>query len=139
VKKFIPAALFLILVYACDPVNKKSKPAGQKDLNNQKRSASESYKPGLGEFMTSIQMHHAKLWFAGTNENWELANFETKELKETVEDIRRFQPERRESKLITILLNEPLDSLSAAIQREDPVLFRRSFLTLTNTCNQCLS
>ena len=47
-----------------------------------------SYKPGFGEFMTNIQIHHAKLWFAGTNKNWELAQFEIQEIKESLKIFR---------------------------------------------------
>ena len=32
----------------------------------------EKYAPGLGEIMGGIQTHHAKLWFAGVNNNWKL-------------------------------------------------------------------
>ena len=42
----------------------------------------ETMRPGLGELMSIIQLHHAKLWFAGTNENWELASFEMDEIRE---------------------------------------------------------
>ena len=38
--------------------------------------AKESYEPGLGEFMTATQLRHAKLWFAGTQNNWDLAAYE---------------------------------------------------------------
>src|SRR6201994_4740527 len=37
------------------------------------------YEPGLGEFMTAAQLRHAKLWFAGKNNNWALAAYEIKE------------------------------------------------------------
>src|SRR5882762_577321 len=33
------------------------------------------YKPGMGEIMSNIQLHHAKLWFAGENKNWPLAEY----------------------------------------------------------------
>ena len=29
--------------------------------------------PGLGEYMTTIQLHAGKLWFAAKASNWELA------------------------------------------------------------------
>ena len=40
------------------------------------------YAPGLGEIMGGIQTHHAKLWYAGINDNWKLAQYEIDELKE---------------------------------------------------------
>ena len=39
--------------------------------------------PGLGEYMTTIQLHAGKLWFAAKASNWELADYELDELKET--------------------------------------------------------
>lgn len=38
--------------------------------------------------MSGIQVHHAKLWFAGEAGNWGLSDFETKEIRETIDDIR---------------------------------------------------
>ena len=50
------------------------------------------YVPGLGEFMSSAQTHHAKLWFAGTVGNWELAAYELDEIKETFDGAARLYP-----------------------------------------------
>lgn len=95
-----------------------------------------AYSPGLGEFMTGIQVHHAKLWFAGTNENWELADFEMHEIGELVDDIRRFNADREEIKSIG-MINGPLDSVSNAINQKTLTGFKTSFLLLTKTCNDC--
>jgi hypothetical protein len=54
--------------------------------------ARESYKPGLGEFMTATQLRHAKLWFAGKQNNWDLAAYEIDEIKEGLEDAARLHP-----------------------------------------------
>jgi len=40
------------------------------------------YAPGLGEFMTATQLRHAKLWFAGKENNWDLAAYEIDEIAE---------------------------------------------------------
>ena len=50
------------------------------------QSAKEPYNPGLGEFMTATQLRHAKLWFAGKDNNWDLAAYEIDEIKEGFED-----------------------------------------------------
>ena len=94
------------------------------------------YKPGLGEFMTNVQIHHAKLWFAGINENWELADFEIHEINELVEDIRNFNADRPEVKSINIM-QASIDSVSAAIQQKKPGSFKTAYTLLTNTCNDC--
>ncbi len=95
-----------------------------------------SYKPGFGEFMTNIQIHHAKLWFAGTNRNWKLAEFEIQEIKESMEDIQKYQSEREETKTLPIIF-APLDSVQAAVNDKSLNKFKQSFTNLTNTCNAC--
>jgi hypothetical protein len=95
-----------------------------------------TYKPGFGEFMTYIQIHHAKLWFAGENENWKLADFELKEILETVDDLKKFQSERKETQMV-IMLKPVLDSVNLSIQQKNPALFKQTFTSLTNTCNTC--
>jgi hypothetical protein len=44
--------------------------------------------------MSSIQVHHAKLWFAGQNQNWELADFEMHEIAGIDDAIKEYQSER---------------------------------------------
>ncbi|MBL0183123.1 MAG: hypothetical protein IPP96_12825 [Chitinophagaceae bacterium] len=86
--------------------------------------------------MSSIQVHHAKLWFAGQNQNWKLADFEVHEMTEAFNNIRQYQSERKESEKIEII-NPALDSVNAAIQQKDPALFKSGYVFLTNTCNNC--
>mgnify|MGYP001552748913 CR=1 FL=1 len=95
-----------------------------------------SYKPGLGEFMSEIQMHHAKLWFAGKYENWELANFEIGEIQEALDDIPKYCADRPEAKSIS-MINPAMDSLSIAIREKNANKFNSGFTLLTATCNDC--
>jgi hypothetical protein len=95
-----------------------------------------SYKPGFGDFMGRIQVHHNKLWFAGQNQNWKLADFEVHEISEAISDIQTYQAHRKESQMIAMIL-PPLDSVDAAIEQKNLALFRRSYTLLTNTCNNC--
>ncbi len=97
---------------------------------------SNTYKPGLGEFMSSIQVHHSKLWFAGINQNWKLADFEIHEIMEALSNIKRYQTERKESQKID-MLNPALDSVNTAIQQKNYSAFKSSYINLTNTCNNC--
>ena len=106
----------------------------QIDSLNQKLS--NTYSPGLGEFMSGIQVHHGKLWFAGNNENWKLADFEIHEIMEAVEDIQKYNTDRPEIKSIG-MISASLDSVNAAIVKKDPAAFKSSFNILTNTCNSC--
>ena len=95
-----------------------------------------TYKSGLGEFMLNIQMHHAKLWFAGQAENWKLADFQIQEIIEALEDIQKYETKRTESQSIP-MIKPALDSVTNAIQQKNPQLFKSSFVLLTNTCNNC--
>src|SRR6185369_12185424 len=92
-----------------------------------------AYKPGLGEFMSSIQVHHEKLWFAGTAQNWQLADFEIHEIMEAVDDIKTYTSDRPETKSID-MLQPAIDSLNKAIGEKNVAVFRQSFIFLTNTC-----
>ncbi len=86
--------------------------------------------------MGGIQAHHSKLWFAGQNQNWKLADFEVREIMEAVEDIQKFQSERKERQLVA-MLNPAIDSVNDAIRQKSAPLFKSSFILLTNTCNKC--
>jgi len=108
----------------------------QSRIDSLEKKLATTYKPGFGEFMSSIQVHHAKLWFAGKEQNWELADFEMHEIGEAIDDIKAFQTEREESKKVT-MLKPALDAVNDAIQKKDPALFNSSYLLLTNTCNNC--
>lgn len=108
----------------------------QNRIDSLESKLADTYKPGFGEFMSGIQTHHSQLWFAGQNENWKLADFEVHEIMEAIEDIQKFQTERKESQMIG-MINPALDSINNAIQQKNPALFKSSYTLLTYTCNNC--
>ncbi len=93
-------------------------------------------KPGLGELMLGVQLHHEKLWFAGTAKNWKLAEFEIGEIKETVEQAKQIETDRPETKNLN-LLTSPINAVSEAVASQDVEKFKRGYENLTNTCNSC--
>lgn len=108
----------------------------QKRIDSLESKLENTYKPHFGDFMSSIQAHHTKLWFAGQNENWDLADFEIHELEEAIEDIQKFHAGRKEAELIGMIL-PALDSVEVAVKKKDLVLFKKNYNLLTNTCNTC--
>lgn len=108
----------------------------QNRIDSLEHKLKNTYKPGFGDFMSSIQAHHYKLWFAGQYENWDLADFEVHEITETIEDLQEFHSDRKEGQLIDMIF-PPLDSVSFAIKKENPELFKRSYDLLSTTCNDC--
>ena len=134
-KNILITLLFVSLV-GCN----RSTHDGNQDLQNQidslKNKLAHAYSPGVGEFMSSIQTHHAKLWFAGKNENWKLANFEIEEIQESLDDIRQYCADSPSIKPLPMIF-QPLDSVKHAIAEKNIAMFKTSFNLLTNTCNNC--
>ncbi len=95
-----------------------------------------AYKPGFGEFMSSIQVHHNKLWFAGENQNWALADFEINEIKESLDDIKKYCTDRPETNSLG-MIEQPLQNVIDAIQQKNVTAFKSNFSILTATCNSC--
>jgi len=108
----------------------------QRQIDSLQIRLSTTYKPGFGEFMSSIQAHHAKLWFAGKARNWKLADFEIHEIMEAIDDIENYETERDESQEIG-MIKPALERVNQAIEQKDPELFEANYRSLTNTCNEC--
>ena len=105
-------------------------------------SCSTNYRPGLGELMNFTQMRHAKLWFAGQEQNWQLARYELDELQEGFDDVVRFHPSHKDSPLSLALLvpkimTQPMDDLRAAITAHDNQSFVAAYDGFTAGCNSC--
>ena len=131
-KRIIFSLSFLIILFVLCSCNNKTEQL-QAKLDSLEQNA---YKPGFGEFMTYVQIHHDKLWFAGLNQNWPLADFELNEIKEAIAGIQKYEKDRKESQLV-IMASIPLDSVGMAIQQKNPDMFKSTFTSLTNTCNNC--
>jgi hypothetical protein len=133
-----PIILIIVLstlgLHACNQNNEVQRL--QTRIDSLEHKLADTYKPGFGEFMSSIQVHHNKLWFAGQNQNWKLADFEIHEIKESVDDIIKYQAERPESKKVDMLYSI-LDSVEHAIQIKNISQFNSNYVLLTNTCNNC--
>jgi len=102
--------------------------------------AKEPYQPGLGEFMTATQLRHAKLWFAGKNNNWALAAYEIDEIKEGLEDAAKYHANNDGvpvAELIKAIIDPRLEQLEKAIEGKSSTQFAAAFDELTNGCNGC--
>lgn len=133
---FFVFALSVLMFFSCNQQEKGNTAQLEESIMTLQNQVNNSYKPGFGEFMSSIQVHHAKLWFAGTNENWKLAEFEVHEIQEALENIQKFNADRSEAQSIP-MINPAMDSISKAIKQKSQLLFKSSFNLLTNSCNNC--
>jgi hypothetical protein len=134
-KKLVLISAAFLLLYACSDSSQQISNL-QKQVFELQKKVDDSYKPGLGEFMSNIQIHHAKLWFAGINKNWKLAKFEIDEISETIEDIKKYESDREEIKMLPIII-PAIDSIKSAINNKSLFSFKTNFAKLTSTCNAC--
>lgn len=105
------------LVVACNQSTENSS-RSQAEIDSLHQQLYETYPPGMGEFMSGIQIHHTKLWFAVTSNNWGLVDFEIKEIQEAIENIRKFNLNRPEINSIGIII-PAIDSVSYAIRQQN--------------------
>lgn len=128
-----------IFIFSCNKLHTKSSDSAAIDsLRKEIKEMKEKYKPGLGEIMSGVQMHHSKLWFAGINANWKLAEYETSELKERLVQAMEIATERSEVKNIPIMFS-PIDSIFGTIKNQNIQQFKTQFISITNACNTCHS
>ncbi len=92
----------LALLVSCNQHGNQARQM-QAEIDSLKFKLDNCYKPGLGEFMSGIQVHHSKLWFAGINNDWKLADFEMGEIKEALDDIQKYNIDRPEVKSIGMI------------------------------------
>src|SRR6266508_5091875 len=86
--------------------------------------------PGLGEYMTTIQLHAGKLWFAARATNWDLAQYELDELKETMEAAKGLNAEKNGIKISNVLdsvLQSQVAELEKSITSKNQSEFQKSY------------
>jgi hypothetical protein len=107
----------------------------QTELANSKELAR-----GLGEFMTTMQLHAGKLWIAAKAANWDLAQYELDELKETMEAAKSLDVEKGGVKISNVLdsvLQTQIAQLAEAIKRQSSSQFQKSYDETLSACNGC--
>jgi hypothetical protein len=96
--------------------------------------------PGLGEYMTTIQLHAGKLWFAAKAANWELAEYELDELKETMEAAKALHAEKKGVKISNVLdsvLQTQVAELDKSMKSKSQTEFQKSYDETLSACNGC--
>jgi hypothetical protein len=142
--KFFFVTLSVLLLFSCNNDTARLKTL-QSEINylNARNDSLEkeikSIKPGLGDLMLEVQVHHNKLWFAGKNEDWSLAQFEHDEIMEILTQAEKIETDRNEVKLFKVMIYPQLDSVQLSITQRNTDHFTSAFTTLTNACNNCHS
>src|SRR5258706_4893902 len=112
----------------------------KKELAELKKSA---YHPELGEQMLTLQIRHARLWFAGEAQNWTLAAFELQEIKEAFDAVVEQNPEhaifqpQRLADILPAMTKAPVLGLRDAIDHGSKREFEKAFDAMSDACTGC--
>ena len=116
---------------------------GDSNFNDDKLKVLADIQPGLGVIMQEIGRRFTAIFYAARNGNWDLANYELKELREAQEVAETTRPNRKDS-LISFeetFLGGDTDAaegtLQDAINKKNFLAFSRSFKSAIGGCNGC--
>lgn len=93
------------------------------------------YVPQLADIMNAAQVRHQKLYLAGKARNWELAEFEVRQLAGNLRDAAVFYSGIPIDNVVT--LAAAVNAVDDAINAKDSQRFVKAFGELTAGCNQC--
>ena len=96
--------------------------------------------PGLGDYMTGIQLHMAKLWYAAQASNWKLADYELHEISETADAVAALKVSRNDidiSDEIKKALGPRISALERSIAGKNISEFTDDYKAALNACNGC--
>lgn len=94
-----------------------------------------AFTPRLNTLMMVTQLGHFKLWYAGAEQNWPLANYELARIRDAIIDTERYFADKSGSKMS--IMKPAADDLDQAIKAKDSAKFAAAYLRLTATCNAC--
>ena len=102
----------------------------------------ESLTPETAVLMAQVQIHHAKLYYAGHARNWELAAYSLHEINEALQAVQVFNDQFEDfptplSEVVPALVGPPLGEIHGAIRTRDGAGFDAAFKSLTAACNAC--
>jgi hypothetical protein len=93
------------------------------------------YAPRLADIMSTAQLRHTKLWFAGESSNWDLAAYELRQLKASLVEAASLYPGIPVTSITTMAA--PVQAIADAIEAKDSRKFANTFGELTAGCNAC--
>lgn len=96
---------------------------------------------GMDDLMTMlVSPRHIKLYYAGTAKNWELADFELRQLRAAlrrITDTMPFYLNQDVAETVEALMAIHFDTTESAIAAGDSARFAAAYQELTDSCNAC--
>lgn len=100
-----------------------------------------AYNPGVGDLMNLIvQPRHTKLWLAGHQGNWVLADYEIKELRSALANVAKARPVFRQQSIaanVEMFLGGGFRAVEDAIRDHNAAKFTEAYATVSAGCNAC--
>ncbi|HLX12346.1 MAG TPA: hypothetical protein VKS81_05990 [Bacteroidota bacterium] len=96
--------------------------------------------PGLGEYMTAIQLHISKMWFAAQASNWGLARYEFDEMGEAMDGAQALHSIKNKVDISSVMdgvRHSQLPTLNSAIATRNLSAFRDGYTRTIAACNSC--
>jgi hypothetical protein len=110
-------------------------------MNMEDVFSNKPFRPGLSELMVAfVQPRHIKLGLAGAAQNWDYADYELDELRDTFDDVGKLILKHGDLSIpqaIAATVKQPLDALDNAIKAKDQGAFTKAYADLTAACNAC--
>lgn len=127
----------LVSLFTLNACSEKNPPDAQFET---RLKALEAGAPGVGTIMSGVQLHFAKLYFAGKAQNWPLAEFELHEVEENLDRAAALRPEEYGTNLVGLndaFKQTQLAALKTAAQNKDWNAFQSAYTEAIWTCNGC--
>lgn len=97
--------------------------------------ADQQYVPQLGDIMDRVLVRHQKLDLAARARNWELAAYESRQLRANLAEAALLYSGIPVTNVTT--LASRLETVEKAISAKDSQAFAKGFTELTGGCNEC--
>ncbi len=101
----------------------------------------------LSELMSeSMQVHHTKLWLAARANNWPLAAYEVRKIKDTFRQVKELIVQIQTASVkwqrvpvgeMLGIVNSTVNDLDHAVKAKDKASFETAYHRLTAACNAC--
>ena len=92
---------------------------------------------GFSAAMMEVGYRYNELYFAGQDENWQMATYHAEKIGDAIALGFERRPARAESAMAQSFMDNVLPEMLEAIETQDPEQFEISFEDLRNNCNAC--
>jgi hypothetical protein len=127
-------------IYNYLTIQKHCKPKEEADKSEHNGRSEEAHGTELADYMNKFQRYANKLWFAGNNQNWPLAQFYIHELEESMIELEHANPIEDGIELSPLIRNfglKPLERIENAVENKETKAFDEAYDLMISNCNNC--